>query len=37
MSQTVPACGANPEVLRARRLDPAGVADAVRAAVAEPA
>ena len=35
--ETVPACGANHEVLRAHRLDPAGVAEAVRAAVGEPA
>ena len=35
--ETVPACGANDEVLRAHGLDPAGVAAAVRGAVGEPA
>jgi transketolase len=35
--ETVLACGANDEVLRAHRLDPAGVAAAVRGAIGEPA
>jgi transketolase C-terminal domain/subunit len=35
--ETVPACGANDEVLRAHRLDPAGVAAAVRGGIGEPA
>jgi hypothetical protein len=35
--ETVPACGADHEVLRAHRANPAGVTDAVRAAVGEPA